>query len=191
MCGIVGFAATSPLSPCKALSVARDTLLHRGPDDAGEWWSQDGRVGLAHRRLSIFDISPLGHQPMHIAESGLSTVFNGEIYNFIAIRRELQSLGYVFRSQSDTEVLLAAYAQWGIECLARFNGMFAFALYDAPMKKLFLCRDRAGEKPLYYTINNNAIHFASELKALLDFPGMSRSIDPEALGCYVYGFCAR
>jgi len=127
----------------------------------------------------------LGHQPMHLPERGLSIVFNGEIYNHHALRDELAGLGFVFRSHSDTEVLLAAYAAWGEDCLARFNGMFAFALYDAPQNKLFLARDRAGEKPLFYRLANGHLQFASELKALLANPRNPRRIDTEALDCYL------
>jgi len=160
-------------------------MTHRGPDDAGEWWSADGRVGLAHRRLSIVDLSHLGHQPMQFPERGLSIVFNGEIYNHLALRDELVNLGLVFRTHSDTEVLLAAYATWGEKCLSRFNGMFAFAIYDAPQQKLFLARDRAGEKPLFYQLANGRLQFASELKALLANPANPRRIDREALDCFL------
>jgi asparagine synthase (glutamine-hydrolysing) len=149
------------------------------------WWSDCGRVGLAHRRLTILDLSPLGHQPMHLAEAGLSIVFNGEIYNFADLRSELERLGHSFRSHSDTEVLLAAYHQWGTECLSRLNGMFAFALFDASRQRLFLARDRAGEKPLYYRLADGCLHFASELKALLAHPALPRRIDAEALDCYL------
>lgn len=185
MCGIVGVSGTAPLQDRHWLAIGRDALTHRGPDDAGEWWSADGRVGLAHRRLSIIDLSPLGHQPMHLPERGLSVVFNGEIYNHRALREELTALGFVFRSDSDTEVLLAAYAAWGEGCLSRFNGMFAFGLYDASRQKLFLARDRAGEKPLFYHLANNQLQFASELKALLANPATPRRIDAEALDCYL------
>lgn len=185
MCGIVGVCGTAPGSDRYWLAAGRDAMTHRGPDDAGEWWSADGRVGLAHRRLSIIDLSPLGHQPMHLPERGLSIVFNGEIYNHHALRDELAGMGFAFRSHSDTEVLLAAYAAWGEECLARFNGMFAFALYDAPQQKLFLTRDRAGEKPLFYRLANGHLQFASELKALLANPDNSRRINIEALDCYL------
>jgi asparagine synthase (glutamine-hydrolysing) len=167
------------------LQLARDTMLHRGPDDFGEWWSNDGRVGIAHRRLSIIDLSPLGHQPMHSHDLGLSIVFNGEIYNHAELRVELASLGFSFRSQSDTEVLIAAYTAWGVTCLSRFNGMFSFALYDALRQKLLLARDRAGEKPLFYHFANGSLQFASELKALLANPANSRRIDPESLDCYL------
>lgn len=185
MCGLVGFASITPQFDHIWLSSARDTLTHRGPDDCGQWWSDDGRVGLAHRRLSILDLSPLGHQPMHRPEHGLSIVFNGEIYNFAELRRELEQLGHGFRSHSDTEVLLVAYAQWGTDCLARLNGMFAFAILDAPRQRLFLARDRAGEKPLFYRLDSGTFHFASELKALLANPVLPRRIDAEALDCYL------
>jgi asparagine synthase (glutamine-hydrolysing) len=185
MCGLVGTATGTPQADRAWLAPARDTLAHRGPDDAGVWWSDCGRVGLAHRRLSILDLSPLGHQPMHLAEAGLSIVFNGEIYNFADLRRELEALGHSFRSHSDTEVLLVAYAQWGTECLSRLNGMFAFALFDAPRQRLFLARDRAGEKPLFYRLADGCLHFASELKALLAHPALPRRIDAEALDCYL------
>ena len=122
---------------------------------------------------------------MHLQERGLSIVFNGEIYNHNALRDELLGLGFAFRSHSDTEVLLCAYAAWGEDCLTRFNGMFAFALYDAPRQKLFLARDRTGEKPLFYRLANGSLQFASELKALLANPANPRRIDAEALDCYL------
>lgn len=185
MCGLVGIASMVPSAQRAWLSVASDTLAHRGPNDAGNWWSVDGRVGLAHRRLSILDLSPLGHQPMSHANSGLTIVFNGEIYNFDVLRRELESLGYCFFSNSDTEVLLAAYAEWGTNCLARLNGMFAFALYDERRQILFMARDRAGEKPLFYRNDSGNLYFASELKALLANPELPRRIDREAMDCYL------
>lgn len=185
MCGIIGIATTVPQSNRAWLPTARDTFTHRGPDDAGEWWSDCGRVGLAHRRLSILDLSSLGHQPMHRADAGLSIVFNGEIYNFAELRQELEQFGHSFRSHGDTEVLLVAYAQWGKECLARLNGMFAFALLDVHRQRLFLARDRAGEKPLFYRLEGSSLYFASELKALLAHPTLPSRIDPEALDCYL------
>lgn len=185
MCGIVGAGGTVPIQARSWLAIGRDSMMHRGPDDAGEWWSADGRVGLAQRRLSIIDLSPMGHQPMHFAERGLSIVFNGEIYNFLELRAELEQRGHTFRSHSDTEVLLAAYAQWGSDCLERLNGMFAFALYDAPNERLFLARDRAGEKPLFYRLADGVLYFASELKALLANAALPRHIDLEALDCYL------
>ena len=185
MCGLVGIASNRPQADRDWLLVARETMIHRGPDAAGEWWSDDGRVGLAHRRLSIYDRSMAGHQPMHIAERGLSIVFNGEIYNFHELRGELEKRGYVFRSNGDTEVLLAAYDAWGVSCLSKLNGMFAFSIYDAPRNQLFLARDRVGEKPLFYRIDDGTLYFASELKALMVHPALSRRIDAAALDCYL------
>jgi len=185
MCGLVGTATTTPQSDRGWLATSRDTLMHRGPDDAGEWWSDCGRVGLAHRRLSILDLSPFGRQPMRRPDARLSIVFNGEIYNFADLRSELERLGHSFRTLSDTEVLLAAYAQWGTACLTRLNGMFAFALFDEPRQRLFLARDRAGEKPLFYNFSGSSLYFASELKALLAHPALHRRIDAEALDCYL------
>lgn len=185
MCGIVGAASVAPQSNRSWLSIARDNLNHRGPDSSGEWWSHDGHVGLAHRRLAILDLSALGNQPMHKTERGLSIVFNGEIYNCSELRRELKQLGHCFRSSSDTEVLLCAYAQWGTCCLERLNGMFAFAIFDAWQQRVFVARDRAGEKPLFYRLERGTLYFASELKALFAHPDMPRRIDPEALDCYL------
>ncbi|MEB3200913.1 MAG: asparagine synthase (glutamine-hydrolyzing) [Synechococcaceae cyanobacterium] len=185
MCGLVGVAAPRPRSERAWLDAAAESLRHRGPDDGGSWWSADGRIGLAHRRLAILDLSPLGHQPMHAPQRGLSIVFNGEIYNFQDLRRQLETLGHRFRSHSDTEVLLAAYAEWGEDCLPRLNGMFAFALLDAPRQRLLLARDRAGEKPLFYRLHDGELRFASELKALLADPALPRRLDGEALDCYL------
>lgn len=185
MCGIVGIAATQSVTDRAWLSVGRDAMTHRGPDDAGEWWSEDGRVGLGHRRLSILDLSPQGHQPMRNETIGLSIIFNGEIYNHSAIREKLIAQGYVFRSHSDTEVLLVAYAAWGKNCLMHLNGMFAFALYDARKQSLFMARDRVGEKPLFYRLANGMLQFASELKALMANPDAPRRIDSVALDCYL------
>lgn len=160
-------------------------MRHRGPDDAGLWWSADACVGLAHRRLAIIDLSPGGHQPMQDAGGGLCIVFNGEIYNFAELRGELAAKGHGFRSKSDTEVILAAYREWGTDCLARLNGTFAFALYDLRQRRLFLARDRAGEKPLFYAPAPGALRFASELKGLMADPALPRRLDAEALDCYL------
>jgi asparagine synthase (glutamine-hydrolysing) len=185
MCGLVGIGGAVPVQNRSWLVAGRDALAHRGPDDAGAWWSEDGRVGLGHRRLSIIDLSPAGHQPMHDASGALTLVFNGEIYNYGELREELIAKGYVFRSQSDTEVILAAYREWGTTCLERFNGMFAFALYDEQHKSLFLARDRAGEKPLFYYQANGELRFASELKALLADHALPRRIERESLDCFL------
>jgi asparagine synthase (glutamine-hydrolysing) len=185
MCGIVGIVSNNLQTKRAWLAIGRDAMAHRGPDDAGEWWSDDGRVGLAQRRLSIIDLSPAGHQPMHDASGALSIVFNGEIYNFSELREELIVRGYSFTSHSDTEVILAAYREWGTECLTQFNGMFAFALYDARQQTVFLARDRAGEKPLFYHEANGVLRFGSELKALMADPALPRRIDPVSLDCYL------
>jgi len=185
MCGINGFAGAPTVAGTHWLQIGRDTMRHRGPDDAGDWYSADGRVGLGHRRLSIIDLSPGGHQPMRDPLGELSIVFNGEIYNYLDLRAELQRLGHAFRSHSDTEVILVAYRQWGVDCLDRLNGMFAFGLYDSRRNHLFLARDRAGEKPLFYTVIDGQLRFASELKALMADTAMPRRVDPAALDCYL------
>ncbi len=191
MCGIVGVAARRGWSNRQALITMRDTMRHRGPDAAGVWWSDDGRVGLAHRRLSILDLSAAAHQPMADSGGSLWVTYNGEIYNYRELRTDLQSRGHQFRTSSDTEVLLAAYRQWGLECLERLNGMFAFGLYDARDRKLILARDRAGEKPLFFWASSNQIVFASELKALIADPRLARIVDPGALQQYLaYGYVA-
>lgn len=185
MCGIVGVVSRIPIPDPLVLTAGRDTLSHRGPDDAGVWWSSDGRVGLAHRRLSIVDLSPAGHQPMQSASGAQVIVFNGEIYNFQDLRRELEGKGHVFRTASDTEVILAAYREWGSDCPVHFNGAFAFALFDAAKQLLFMARDRAGEKPLFYSLAKGTLRFASELKALMADPLFPRQINAEALDCYL------
>ncbi len=185
MCGIVGVIATEPFKTRPPLAAMRDAMRHRGPDDAGEWWSVDGRVGLAHRRLSILDLSPLGHQPMVSDDAQLSIVFNGEIYNFAEIRTELEAKGHSFRSHSDTEVILAAYQAWGDACIARLRGMFALALYDVRQQRVLLARDRAGEKPFFYRHAHGHLRFASELKALLADPLVPRVLDAAALDAYL------
>jgi asparagine synthase (glutamine-hydrolysing) len=189
MCGIVGAASRRGAPAPETLERMRDALAHRGPDGAGSWRSDDGTVALGHRRLSILDLSPAGAQPMHAEGGEAVLVFNGEIYNFPELRRELEGMGHRFRSGSDTEVLLAAYRAWGPDCLERLNGMFAFALHDLPRRRLFLARDRAGEKPLFYRHAEGRFAFASELKALLADPATPREVDPEALEAYLaYGY---
>ena len=188
MCGIAGVVAGSDRDT-SCVSAMTAMLRHRGPDDVGIWRSSDRTVALGHRRLSIIDLSPLGHNPMRLEGTGLWITYNGEVYNFRDIRRELESHGYRFRSQTDTEVVMAAYARWGVRCLDRFVGMFAFAIWDEARKRLFLARDRLGKKPLYYASYAGRFAFASELKALLadrDFP---REIDPDAVSLYLrYGY---
>lgn len=185
MCGIVGIASSSSVEHRAWLTAGRDAMQHRGPDDAGEWWSGDGRVGLGHRRLSIIDLSSAGHQPMVDRAGDLTIAFNGEIYNFADLRTTLENTGATFTSHSDTEVLLAAYRTWGEDCLSHLNGMFAFAIHDARHSTLFLARDRAGEKPLYYHHVSGTLSFASELKALLQNPRIERRVDPAGLDCFL------
>jgi len=185
VCAIAGIASKSPIVHRDWLAAGRDAMTHRGPDDAGQWWSEDGRVGLAHRRLSIIDLSSAGHQPMNDASGVLTIVFNGEIYNFTELREELAAKGHAFRSHSDTEVILAAYREWSMDCLSRLNGMFAFALYDEQRQIIFLARDRAGEKPLFYLHANGTLRFASELKGLMADATLPRRVDPDALDCYL------
>lgn len=185
MCGILGVVSRFATKNRDWLVDGCFAMSHRGPDDAGVWWSDNGRVGFAHRRLSIIDLSSAGHQPMTTADGKFTIVFNGEIYNFSDLRAELESKGHVFQSRSDTEVILAAYREWGAESVTRLNGMFAFAIYDGMAQTLFLARDRAGEKPLYYSLNDHEIRFASEIKGLLADPVFPRQIDPKALDCYL------
>jgi len=182
-------AGQAPIADRALLDRARERLRHRGPDGAGTWWSPDGCVGLAHRRLAIIDLSPAAGQPMADYSGMLYIVFNGEIYNFREIRRDLEQLGHCFRTHSDTEVILEAYRAWGTDCLERLNGMFTFALYDAGTRRLFLARDRAGEKPLFYRQAGGRLVFASELKALLEDPTFPRELDIESLNFYLtYGY---
>ncbi len=159
-----------------------DALAHRGPDDAGVWADAAAGIALAHRRLSILDLSPLGHQPMASADGRYQLAYNGEIYNFAALRSGLEALGHGFRGHSDTEVLLAAIGQWGLqEALARSNGMYAIALWDRHERCLWLARDRVGKKPLYYGWAGDALVFGSELKALWRHPDFDNGIDRDAL----------
>jgi asparagine synthase (glutamine-hydrolysing) len=161
----------------------RDVMAHRGPDGAGVWVAPDARIGLAHRRLSIIDLSTAAGQPMFTRDGALAIVFNGEIYNHAALRRELIELGCRDwqTDHSDTEVILNAFRQWGIACLDRFRGMFAFALWDARDAALWLVRDRMGIKPLYYALDEDGIAFASEIKALFVDKTRRRAVDEEAL----------
>ena len=185
MCGIVGIASRNSLTNREWLARGSQALSHRGPDDHGEWWSQDGRIGLAHRRLAILDLSPAGHQPMQDPAGELTIVFNGEIYNFESLRNELIDLGFNFRSHSDTEVILAAYRAWGAGCLDRLNGMFAFVLYDSRTQTVFAARDRAGEKPLFFHHSQGQLRFASELKGLLADTTLPRRVNRSALDAYL------
>lgn len=194
MCGIAGTIGWADERVIKAMTEA---LAHRGPDDQGLYVDKAGRVALGHRRLSIIDLSAAGHQPMSYANGRYWITFNGEIYNFMELRAELERCGHQFRSATDTEVLLAAYAEWGEACLKRLRGMFAFAIYDrgpqmtdgsqpsAIRSRLFLARDRLGVKPLYYAQVNGVFLFASEIKALLASGLISRRVDHQAIWDYL------
>jgi len=185
MCGICGIARTEGLVDMELIASMAQALRHRGPDDQGTWSSADGRVGLGHRRLSIIDLSAAGHQPMQDASGRLRISFNGEIYNYLELREELQRLGHAFGTATDTEVILGAYREWGLEAVKKLNGMFAFALYDLDRRRLFLARDRAGEKPLFYRHERGIFVFGSELKALMRDPQFDRVIDPFAINQYL------
>lgn len=193
MCGIAGFIEPSAQPAEQLLKKMTGALSHRGPDDQGSWYNQEAGIGLGHRRLSILDLSPTGHQPMSSPSGRYVIVFNGEIYNHLGIRKELQESGKDpdWRGHSDTETILAGFDVWGIEAtLKRSVGMFAMAVWDKAERTLILTRDRLGEKPLYYGWNRGAFLFASELKAMRAFPGFEADINRDALTlmlrhCYI------
>lgn len=184
MCGIVGkynFATGEPVGPDLIRRMC-DKIVYRGPDDSGIY--TDGEIGLGHRRLSIIDLSPLGHQPMASADGEIWISFNGEIYNFQSLRDELLKKGYSFRSQCDTEVIIYLYKEHGTECLKYLRGMFAFAIWDKGKRVLFLARDRIGKKPLFYYCDGKTLIFASEMKSILEDPLVHREINFEAFCDY-------
>jgi asparagine synthase (glutamine-hydrolysing) len=185
MCGIAGVASIERRVSTDLVIRMRDTLRHRGPDDEGAWTSPEHQVAFGHRRLAIIDLSPAGRQPMTEASRSLQITFNGEIYNYLELRRELEDLGHHFQTASDTEVILESYLEWGIDCLKRLNGMFAFGLFDSRNRRILLARDRAGEKPLFYRSDGRSLAFASELKALFADPSCPREIDLQALEHYL------
>jgi asparagine synthase (glutamine-hydrolysing) len=183
MCGIAGFFNLNGKPASEViLKKMTDKIRHRGPDGEGAFI--DGLIALGHRRLAIIDLSSAGHQPMQSKESRYVITYNGEIYNFKEIRAELEANGRQFRSKTDTEVILEAYAEWGSKCISRFNGMFAFAIWDKKQKSLFLARDRYGIKPLYYSFFEGTFLFASENKAFEEFPGFKKKID--GIGLFEY-----
>ncbi len=183
MCGIAGIVQLNgePVAH-QVLKRMTDAIAHRGPDGEGQY--VEGSVGLGHRRLAVIDLSEAGHQPMISACGRYVITYNGEVYNFQELRRELESNGYRFRSRTDTEVVLNAFAEWGEKCLERFNGMFAFAIFDRRKRSLFLARDHYGTKPLYWYCNNGLLLFASEIKAIQEHPAVSRSVCYPALNEY-------
>jgi asparagine synthase (glutamine-hydrolysing) len=185
MCGICGklYFNTTQNADRNLISAMASVLQHRGPDDHGIY--VDGPVGLGHQRLSIIDISPAGHQPMSNEDGSIWIVFNGEIYNFEELRTELQGKGHVFTSHTDTETIIHLYEEEGTDCPTRLRGMFAFAIWDSIRQRLFIARDRVGKKPLVYSITDDAIIFASEIKALLQDPAATAAVDCEALHHYL------
>src|ERR1700694_3237666 len=183
MCGIAGLISQDPEARIGAMLKA---IEHRGRDDEGVWTSSainsDGqRVAFGHRRLSIIDTSAAGHQPMLSHDGRLVVILNGEIYNYRELREQLSNKGHSFRTHTDTEVLLAAWAEWGEDCLPRLNGMFAFALWDERERTLFLVRDRVGIKPLYYAHQDSSLVFASEVKSILASGLVKAELDRERL----------
>ncbi|HET7674109.1 MAG TPA: asparagine synthase (glutamine-hydrolyzing), partial [Gammaproteobacteria bacterium] len=184
MCGIAGIFDTRGRRPIDRALLARmtDSLAHRGPD--GHGLHVEPGVGLGHRRLSIIDIAG-GYQPLFNQNGTIGTIYNGEIYNFRELRKELEAAGYVFRTNCDTEVIVHGWAEWGEDCVRHFNGMFAFVLWDRDRQRLFLARDRLGIKPLYYALlDDGFLIFGSELKALLLHPGLARDVEPTAVEDY-------
>jgi len=184
MCGVVGFIDPTKATSQEQLEKMRDSITHRGPDSVGSEFYEEKTysLGLGHRRLSILDLSPLGSQPMYYEE--LTLIHNGEVYNFADIKEELIAKGYSFNSHTDTEVILKAFHAWGVESVQKFRGMFAFSIYDAKSKELYIFRDRAGVKPLYYYKSNDLFLFGSELKTLYAHPGFTKVINKKSLPYY-------
>jgi len=169
MCGIVGIVTDRSNTERNQLDAAANKLYHRGPDYQGVWWSDNGCIGFGHRRLSVIDLNPAANQPMINSDNSAVITFNGEIYNFKSLRNQLEKLGHYFSTQSDTEVLLVSYQQWGKDCLQYLDGMFAFAIFDKKNNQIFFARDRSGEKPLYFYHHEKNFLFASEIKAFFEF----------------------
>lgn len=190
MCGIAGIVSQRPIENIESrLSRSLSLLAHRGPDDSGTWIDSNLRVGFVHSRLSVIDLTAGGHQPMRSNSERYIIVFNGEIYNYRALRELLQSKGHKFRSSSDTEVVLASYAEWGRKFVEQLDGMFSIAILDRQQNEMILARDRAGEKPLFYSYSGGQLRFASELPAILELVSEERVIDPSALDYYLaYGY---
>ena len=185
MCGIAGrinYVSERPVSAALVQGMC-DLIAHRGPDGSGVWTR--GHAGLGHRRLAIIDLSEAGAQPMSTADGQIWLTFNGEIYNFLELRSELEARGHRFRSHTDSEVILYAYREYGVECISRLRGMFAFAIWDEPRRRLLVARDRLGKKPLFYTNDADGLAFASEPKAFLADPSFSSTPNPAALSAYL------
>ena len=180
MCGITGlvYLNKKKVTP-NLIKKMTNSLIHRGPDGEGYWI--ENNVGIGHRRLSIIDLSNEGAQPMQSQDQRYIISYNGEIYNYLELRSELIQLGYKFKSQTDTEVVLYSYIQWGNQALLKFNGMFAFAIWDKKKQELFLARDRYGIKPIYYALQNETFYFASEQKAILSDNNFAVNLNKPAL----------
>lgn len=185
MCGICGYIDYKGEIEDHVINNMISSIRHRGPDDQGVYVTQcqDARIIMGHVRLSVLDLSPAGHQPMHY--NGLTIVFNGEVYNFKEIRNELIEKGHHFVSNSDTEVILHSFKEWHTDCVSKFIGMFAFVIYDYENSKLYLCRDRAGVKPLYYYVSKDLFVFASELKPLMEIPQFKRRVSLKAVSSFL------
>ena len=191
MCGITGFCDFNRKLTRENLHVANETLHHRGPDSGATVLFEDGNasIGFGHRRLSIMDVSSNGNQPMYSDDKSVVIILNGEVYNFKEIRKDLVELGYTFHSDSDTEVIIKAYQQYGIESVNKFIGMFAYAIYDMKKQQVFLLRDRAGVKPLHYFYKNDCLLFASELKSIYSYPVFEKNINEQAVTLFFkYGY---
>lgn len=191
MCGITGFCDFEKKLSANDLKKATICLQHRGPDGDGTavFETNNATIGLGHRRLSILDLSELGNQPMYSDDKTIAIILNGEVYNFLEIRKELEALGHSFHTNSDTEVIIKAYQQYGIKAVHKFIGMFAFALYDIKKQIIYLLRDRAGIKPLHYYYKNNCLLFASELKSIYTYPVFEKNINEEAVSLFFkYGY---
>ncbi len=191
MCGICGVLAFNDnfAHDERVVRAMRDTMIHRGPDDAGVWSSPKGRATLGHRRLSIVDVSHSGHQPMSNEDASVWVTFNGEIYNHAELRAELEANGHRYRSRCDTETIVHLYEDEGERCVERLDGMFAIAIWDERRRELFLARDRLGKKPLYWTRTSSGLAFASEIKALLRHPAISPDLDISAFHDYLTFVC--
>ncbi|MFN3305737.1 MAG: asparagine synthase (glutamine-hydrolyzing) [Candidatus Kapaibacteriota bacterium] len=187
MCGIVGVLSLDDKEVCTPDTLERmaNIIFHRGPDSNGVFISKNKKCGLAFRRLSIIDLSPAGNQPMSTSDGNITIVFNGEIYNYLKLRNELMEKGYVFRSRTDTEVILYGYKEWGYDVVKRLSGMFAFVLWDEVNRVLFGARDRIGKKPLYYYFQNNVFIFASEIKSILLHPKVSKQTNLGEIANYL------
>lgn len=190
MCGIAGaYAFQKGELREEDIIRMRDSIAYRGPDGAGIYMSPDKRVGLGHRRLAIIDLSPKGAQPMTNSDRSIWVTFNGEIYNFKEVRRDLERKGYRFSSQSDTEVIIHGYDAYGPDIVKRCNGMFAFVIWDEKKKRLFAARDHIGIKPLYYAIQNGVFYFGSEIKAILAHPSFKKTINEQNISYYLSFAC--